>query len=379
MIGAYKMFKKCILLLLCLYILGGCAAPKAAITDGIAYELYVDSSYLKPNSNYYNIYHIQNQQLSKFGDYKLAFGSGTPTYIRDKVGAHHGTDGHGMYKQGYGQLDDYYIGETFEAYLYVDITNGTPDLMYYEDGVRQSIEVPDNIEFRQMQYRDGFLYLHSLSIKNDAKTNIFYVFKIDTTTKQTELLQYAQPYHENIIPYSGDACQIIIENDALLTYYQYLDEKASNLLNATVCLSYTNGKYVEIPALDASRNVVALVFETEQGFGILETVASLEGLTEEDFFLQLRYFDAQGNQIDFKDIDCSQIISTAKEPVLARSGAQYYDNTLYLSISTYAVKSTYVFEYDIDEQRMSYCDKVSGNAYEGQLVEYKNGIPYSMS
>ena len=127
------------------------------------------------------------------------------------------------------------------------------------------------------------------------------------------------------------------------------------------------------------RNDISMVFETEQGFGILETVTSIDGMTEDDFFLQLRYFDAQGTQIDSKDIDCSQIISTAKEPVLLIRGAQFFDNMLYLPISTHSIKFTYVFEYDIAAQRMTYCDKVNGVACEGQLVEYKNGIPYSMS
>lgn len=376
-----KTIKTALSLIALTLIFAGCAAPKATILDGIAYELYVDSSILKStDSDYYNIYHIQNQQLGEFGDYRKAFGNGTPKYIRDKVGAYHGTDGHGMYEQGYGQLDDYYIGETFEAYLYVDITTGVADLMYYENGVQQNIEVPNDIEFRQMQYRDGFLYLHSLSVINDKKNNIFYVLKIDTITKKTELLQYAQPYHENSIPYFGDSRQIIIENDALLTYYMYFEKADATDLNATVCLSYLNGEYVEISALDAMRNDISMVFETEQGFGILETVASIEGMTEEDFFLQLRYFDAQGTQIDSKEIDCSQIISTVKEPVLIRNGAaQVFGNTLYLPISTYSNKSTFVFEYDIAEQYMTYCDKVSGVAYEGQLVEYKNGIPYSVS
>ena len=376
MIGRDKMIKKGFLLLLCLLVLSSCAAPHA-ITDGTVYELYMDSSALNSTSSYYTLYHMQNRQLSKTGRYKPCFSGGTPVYIRDKVGAYYGTDGQGMYSQGYGQLDDYYISENIEAYLYV--LGGVSNLMYFENGVQQDINIPGDIEFRQTQYRDDFLYLIGFFGGNSTDTCTCDVLKIDTTTKQTELLQYKRPYYQNIIPYSGDEYTIMIEGDILISKYWIHSADDPSALNETVCISYPGGKYIEIPTLDKYRNSFVSIFETGQGFGVLESIANIEDLSQEDFFLQLRYFDTKGNQTDSKEIDCSTVLSTARETVFIVGGAQYYDDMLYLAISTHNCKTSYIFEYDIKEQSMTYCDKVSGIPEEAQMVKCKNGVVYSIS
>lgn len=370
------MIKKGILLLLCLLTLNSCAASHT-ITDGTVYELYMDSSALNSTPSYYTLYHMQNRQLNKTGRYKPCFHGGTPVYIRDKVGAYYGTDGQGMYSQGYGQLDDYYIGENIEAYLYV--LDGVSTLMYFENSVQQDIKIPGDIEFRQTQYREDFLYLIGFFGENSTDACTCNVLKIDTTTKQTELLQYKRPYYQNIIPYSGDDYTIMIEGDILISKYCIYSADDPFALNETVCISYPDGKHIEIPTLDKYRNSVPLIFETDQGFGVLESIANIEDLSQEDFFLQLRYFDTKGNKIDSTDIDCSTVLSSAKETVFIVGGAQHFDDMLYLAISTHNCKTSYIFEYDIKEQSMTYCDKVSGIPEEAQMVEYRNGVAYSIS
>lgn len=362
--------KKRIWLLLCLFILSGCSP---SIQDGVAYELYVDSSASETASSNYTLYHMQNKKIYEVGRYMPCYEGGTPRHIRDKVGKYFGTDGRGMYDQGYGQLDDYYIDENIEAYLYVQADS--LNLMYFEKGIQQNIELPDNSDFyRQMQYCNGYIYLIGFFDQKSEYSECT-VMKINTQTKRVESLKYRRPIYESVIEYANDESRIIIEGDMLISHYTVLDDLPKS--KEMICLSSPDGKYREIEAMDPDKNYIPLVFETPQGFAMLETVDNVEKLSESDFFMLLRYFDTEGQEILQKQIDCSKVLNKVRKPTYVNDGAQYYNEKLYFA--TYADGKSYLFEYHIPDQVMTYCGNVPGIAEEAQIIEYRNGIPYSLS
>ncbi len=373
MTGVFKVFKKTMIIFLCLPLLLTSCTKQNTIADGIVWELYIDQSSINFVDTNYPLYHIQNKTIINFGKYRPCYNGGTPVHVRDRVGSYYKTDGHGMYKEGYGQLDDYHIGEDFEAYLYV--SNNVSDLMYYKAGKLQTIDIPNDIEFRQMQYRNGSLYLIGQSLRSGQAPFTINVLKINISSNATELLQYRTPYYQSIVPASGDALCLIVGDDILLTNYSIAPS-----FNSVICISYPNEKYKEIPISDSSNAKARLLFETEDGFACLKTVASKEDLTSEDFFLSLHRFDFQGNQTTSQTIDCSQIRSKIKGTFLLQDGAAFYKNILYLPIVTYDIEPiTYIFEYDTAKQQMMFCGNVKGRPVEAQLVQYKNGYPYSAS
>ncbi|MBQ7935671.1 MAG: hypothetical protein IJ333_04915 [Clostridia bacterium] len=354
------------LILLCmLLMLGGCKNP-AKLEDGIAAEVYIARSL----NNEFDYYYVQNDTIIKADGYALSFNSGVPLSIRDQAGSYFGLDGYGMYSEGYGQLDDYYIDETTEIYLYNK--DRVPNILYFKNGVQQEIKIATS-SCRQIQVMNGYLYLLSFG-PAEEEYNKATVEKIHLETGDSEMLHYRFPIFENAMAEVGFATTRVNSDESLFYRLRELSQNGDS--RELLFLAYPDGTYREIEASDPANNEFELAFETENGYGILETPRYAVENPRDSFFLRLRYFDRQGNELEQKMLDSSEMIAKTEKTLHLSRGAAYHEGELYLSVSDGS--HLHLFRYNIDDQTTIYDGEIEGvNSIEYRLVSVRNGKPYT--
>lgn len=368
--------QKVLLLFLCLtlsFSFSGC--KKTQLNDGVAIEFYCLESMGCDQIG--DLYYLQGTSyVWEKNSYMPDYIGGTPKAIREQAASHFDTDGHGLYEE-LGQLDDYYVDESIELYLYTKSLDQSTTVLYFKDGIQQALEV-STANCHRMQYRDGYLYLHPYP-QNEEGKKILTIEKIHLDTGETEFITYQLPYYgETTMPTNVFALNRINSDGSLLESHYDLSLISTNSGTGRFlsCIAYPDGRYYEILPEDPQNNKFILAFETEQGYGFLETNERKEDAEVEDFFLKIRYFDREGKELGQEKIDCSKIVARSKKPVHLERSVDYYGGVIYFAVGDF--EHFYNYTYDLETKELCEGAKIKGfNCEEYRVVRIENGKVYT--
>lgn len=330
--------------------------------------MYVENN----NATGYLMYVFQNGSLIEKGDCSLSLDGCTPRYIRTRAAQHDGIDNHAAYLL-YGQLDDYWVDETKEFYLYSsgDVTT----VLYYNNNAKKEIEVPnDGFEYRHLRYKDDTLYLvSSAEIKNNLMN--FNVVKIDPEKNQSTTLHFSAPEWKSYMPMGpANTLRILTADDNLLDVYSVHDEKDEYKMVAF--MMRPDGTYKEIP-FEKPYGLVAFFYNTAEGFAMLEHSMDGSERKKEDFYMRVRYFDKDANELRSKEIDCTELQAKTKGLLNVEHAVAYHDGVLYIGVS--ADGRLYLCRYNEETEQLTIDQSVRGRwGCELELVEYRGGIACSL-
>ena len=349
-----------------LFFLSGCKKRTELIdlNGEIAIELYTN----KTNSEENNCYYLSGGNTVETDGYMPCYHGGTPYWVRDLAGGHFKKTGHEMYQE-HGQLDDYYIDESDEIYLYN--YQNIPEILWFHDGIRQNIQATID-SCRQIQVTNKKLYLIGLNIELKDGCAFRMVEKIALETGKQETLEYRIPYQEGISKVGESTTRINSDE----SFFSHMDVFGGR---DNIRLSFADGRYKVIET-SKEKMVICLVIEFADGYGILEAPHREAIENKEDFYLILRYFDYEGNETGQKNLDCTKMISASDNTL--RMGldcsAMYYDGNVYLALANGAVVNC--FRYDLKNGETEFVGFVKEPLIcESRLVLVKENNIYSLT
>ncbi len=348
------------------------SCQKRHLTNGIAVECYCEETIVGTTGR--TIFYLQGtHKTAERNAYTLGWVGKTPLYVRERAASHFKTDDHEIYKE-LGQLDDYYIDENIELYLYNKSNPHNSTILYFKDGIQQPLE--PTIDGRSLQYIDGSLYLLDLPYKKSDHLSI-QAEKIDLSTGESQIITYRLPYCDSPLQTDYYNTSRINSDGSLWTSYADLTPIQEGLLAPFVsCISYPDGKYYTVEPRDPVNHTFRLIFETEQGYGLLETAEHMESSKPGDFFLQIRYVDREGKELGYEDIDCSKILKRLDGLMFLKKGVAYHDGIIYFAVEE---DHLYNYTYDLKTKKLQEGAKIKAHpCQEYLIVRIKDGNIYSL-
>ncbi len=362
-------------LLMCLCLLINLSSCQKHVSDGIMIEMYCKESMNETHGS--TAFYLQGSEIIKKRDaYIPAWFGGTPYYARNKASEHLGKTVHEVYEE-FGQLDDYYIDEHVEFYLYNGVSTLKSTVLYFKDGIQQSLTT--TINGKDIQYKNEYLYLISLPYNKDG---ILFqsVEKICLSTNTSQIINYQFPYCESFLQMDHYNTSHVNSDDSIwLSIVDLTPIGEGSSARYISYLSYPNGKCYTVEPNIPTKNEFRLIFETEDGYGLLETNLHTDDSKLKDLTLQIRYVDRLGNDLSSEVIDCTDIKSKFKQPAfLNHDNAGYYDGTIYFLIGHN--NCFYNYTYNLRTKKLTGSPQLNiFTCKEYQIVRVENNKLYNLS